>query len=324
MNDIDQWRGLVLYGRNVATYKIALAAVLLDEAAIGRDHITLPDLAERFFKLYCRRLENGKRQISVPGRYTLLERVIGSYRSDDMTEGQAIETIERAGFNDVIPRFHNLDSGTQVTPFYVQDGATLKLSDNLMDLAQEHQRRRILHEELDSRWSLLEAAFDDQYKAGGLATDGANIFHARYLERVNITSVSPVLNAYQNGYCFYCGDPLVNESVHVDHVIPRAFIQHDEIWNLVLAHASCNLKKHASLPPLEYMDALHRRNEYYIASNHPIKQHLLRSTGTTKQKRAAFLSRSYSEAKLVLLRCWSPRRIAVLPDPLRPLNVVTE
>jgi hypothetical protein len=32
------------------------------------------------------------------------------------------------------------------------------------------------------------------------------------------------------------------EPVHLDHVIPRSYVQHDEIWNIVLAHASCNLR----------------------------------------------------------------------------------
>ena len=55
-------------------------------------------------------------------------------------------------------------------------------------------------------------------------------------------------NGYQNGLCFSCEEPLAAELVHVDYVIPRAFLNHDESWNLVLTPSRCYLEKSARLP----------------------------------------------------------------------------
>ena len=36
---------------------------------------------------------------------------------------------------------------------------------------------------------------------------------------------------------------MIEDDIHVDHVIPRIIVNHDEIWNLVLCHSLCNLNK---------------------------------------------------------------------------------
>jgi hypothetical protein len=137
-----------------------------------------------------------------------------------------------------------------------------------------------------------------------LGTDEHMVYRTTGTRRIDITSTYPVLNGYQNGHCFYCGECLERTSVHVDHVIPRTFLQHDEIWNLVLAHEACNLAKSAQLPTLTYLERLAERNEYFIASNHPIKRHLLQQLGETTSARRAFLERTYAEAQRVLVHVW--------------------
>lgn len=52
----DYWRAIVLYGTNVATYKIALAHCLMDFAVHGKTHMTINDLAQAFFHAYRQRL----------------------------------------------------------------------------------------------------------------------------------------------------------------------------------------------------------------------------------------------------------------------------
>jgi CRISPR/Cas system Type II protein with McrA/HNH and RuvC-like nuclease domain len=122
--------------------------------------------------------------------------------------------------------------------------------------------------------------------------------------------------------CFYCDEALDLDDVHVDHVIPRSFLQHDEIWNLVLAHEACNLAKSARLPALPYVERLFERDEYYIASNHPIKHHLVAQTGTTPTQRRAFLNEVYREAQRVFIHVWPGGSGASLPNnPLRPLQL---
>lgn len=127
------------------------------------------------------------------------------------------------------------------------------------------------------------------------------------LEAMSVSTLPariPSSHGYQNGLCFSCDEPLAGELVHVDHVIPRTFLNHDEIWNLVLAHGSCNLEKNARLPARWYLDKLYERNEYYIASNHPIKPHLLAQMGNSPAQRQASLERIYLEAEKVLVHVW--------------------
>lgn len=68
----DYWRGIVLYGDNSATYKLALAAVLMEFAQEGRTEATRGDLAAAFFRLYRERLRNEMPQQANPTRKTVL------------------------------------------------------------------------------------------------------------------------------------------------------------------------------------------------------------------------------------------------------------
>ena len=323
MDSQDYWRSIILYGRNVATYKIALGQVLLDAAAQDVSTISMPDLSLAFFRAYRTRLANGLPQMNIRGRTTLLERVVASYNDGSLTENQATEIVERAGFNDVVPRFHTVGQESLEKRFYIQTQMGLTITDALADVVHGSSIQD-LRSELDSRWSLLEAAFATDYDAATLATDGESIYRARFLARISITGVRPVIGGYQNGLCFYCGDHLVRDSVHVDHLIPRSYIQHDDLWNLVLAHQSCNLKKSDNLPPIEYVAALCRRNEYFIVSNHPIREHLISATGKSARSRAEFYRRTFSAAQLVMRQRWRPALITTINDPLTPLQLIAE
>src|SRR5215211_7123554 len=64
------WRAVVLYGRNVATYKIALGQALGRLVADGKSRVTLDELSAAFLDLYVDRLKNGKPQLLNTGRLT--------------------------------------------------------------------------------------------------------------------------------------------------------------------------------------------------------------------------------------------------------------
>ena len=177
--------------------------------------------------------------------------------------------------------------------------------------------------EVASRWDLLEAAFAMRLPVEALGTAEHMLYRIRGYDRIDITGVRPVLNGYQNGRCFYCDEALEWERVHVDHVIPRSFLHHDEIWNLVLADEACNLAKSAQLPARAYLEQLYERNESYIASDHPIKRHLVAQMGPTKAARRAFLERVYHEARHVLVHTRAGMASSadgvVIDHPLAPL-----
>lgn len=131
-----------------------------------------------------------------------------------------------------------------------------------------------------------------------------------------------MIQGYQNGTCFYCGEQFGAAVPHVDHFIPYSFVGHHEIWNLVLAHTACNLSKSDNIAPHEYVDALYMRNEYYIASNHPIKAHLIGATGSNPKARRDFLESAYNRATLAIGRRWRVRQIRPMPNPLATLMIV--
>jgi hypothetical protein len=320
MNAIDRWRAIVLYGRNAATYKIALGKVLLRFAAAETTTIDMPELANAFLEAYRTRLATPRRQMLVSGRRTLMERVVAGLSAGTLEHHQAVEIVARQGFNDVIPRFHVLPTTQVQERFYVEDGYRLRIDDSLIALARSPEAAG-LGSELDTRWSLLETAFEPWYSPAALSTDGTEIFYGLSFERRAVALIRPVISGYQNGLCFYCSEPLGLAIPHVDHVVPRSFLAHDEIWNLVLTHSHCNLSKSDNLPPREYLLALYRRNEYYIASNHPIKAHLIAATGLSRTERRDFLIAVYDRALTTIPRTWR-RTITLLREPLEPLALV--
>ena len=119
-------------------------------------------------------------------------------------------------------------------------------------------------------------------------------------ERTNITKNIPFLQGYQGNLCFYCAEKINESDIHVDHVLPRQFIQHDEIWNLVLSHGLCNLHKSDSLIGKHYLQKLLARNENIIGSNHPWKKKIIEALGMTPDKRAKSLWNHYENARIVL------------------------
>ena len=115
---------------------------------------------------------------------------------------------------------------------------------------------------------------------GGALETLANYYWAAFLESRNRlapfiirkverdgpsrASLSPFLRILTEdgaAACFYCERPF-GESVPVtvDHVIPRAFLLEDPLWDLVLACAPCNGAKSDWLPEEAFIERLIRRN----------------------------------------------------------------
>lgn len=82
----DYWRAIVLYGANVATYKIALAICLMRFAEQDKTQVTMNELAQAFFQAYRQRLANGLPQQSNPARKTLLERAVEGYQHGELSK----------------------------------------------------------------------------------------------------------------------------------------------------------------------------------------------------------------------------------------------
>jgi hypothetical protein len=99
----------------------------------------------------------------------------------------------------------------------------------------------------------------------------------------------------------------------VDHFFPHTLKAHgfsniiDGVWNLVLSCQDCNRGedgKFASVPSIKLLGRLHRRNEFLIASDHPLKETLIQQTGQSEQKRQEFLNTFHTKAWAVLIHTW--------------------
>lgn len=120
---------------------------------------------------------------------------------------------------------------------------------------------------------------------------------------------------------FLLRKPLAGELIHVDQVIPRTFLNHDEIWNLVLAQSSCNLEKSARLPSMLYLIKLYERKGTLLPAINPIKKHLIAQMGPTPEHRRALLERIYRQAEKVLIPVWPGKGKELLQThPLTPLQ----
>lgn len=105
----DYWKGIVLYGLNAATYKMALAKCLLGFAKTGVDEVSWDQVAASFYQEYQQRLhENPMPQMGTRGRRTVLERIVQEEKSGLISRPQAIEKVCIEGLNDVVPRFQTI------------------------------------------------------------------------------------------------------------------------------------------------------------------------------------------------------------------------
>ncbi len=301
----DIWQGIILFGLNAATYKMALANSLLELSSKGMTEVEWEVLSESFLKQYQKRLATTKMpQQSNPSRLTVMERIVASLQSKTITYDEAVNRVGAKGLNDVVPRFQTIGSNKDIVDehFYEIDfGKKIIIKDPLLSFSS--QDREQLRSELLARWSLLEGAFSISTNNIELANDIREIYLLTGYERTSLTANIPFLSGYQGGICFYCGEPLI-DSIHVDHVLPRQVLNHDEIWNLVLAHRDCNLLKSDKLVGPHFIRKLIARNENIMGSNHPWKHKISTALGETPKKRARTLQRHYDNVKKVLGAYW--------------------
>ena len=100
----NYWRSIILFGRNVASYKFALAQALLDFRDRGSDLITLDELAAPFSKHVCLHIKNAPKQATSPSSKFL--DACKSHNEGETTQSDLIATTARIGFNNVIDAFH--------------------------------------------------------------------------------------------------------------------------------------------------------------------------------------------------------------------------
>ena len=262
-------------------------------------------VASDFFDEYFHRCKLGKPQLAWKGRFSYVEQQIHEISVGKKRKEDSLEFIkENALKNMVFKHFNVLYRNPIKEPFFSlsDDSRYLVLHPNLLTLAENKEQPEILHGELSSRWDLLEHAFEKTNNTDTLDIDEYLRHIITGVQRTNLTKLIPTLNGYQQNRCFYCGEELYD--IEVDHVIPRQALRHDEIWNLILAHELCNQSKDDNLPPSHFLDNIIARNEFLIASAHPIKDTLIQQLGKTPSQRRQKIINEYQYAKGKIGRIW--------------------
>jgi len=297
----DYWKALILYGLNQATYKIALGKTLLTLAERRENTVSWESLSDEFLSQYTKRLEAASPmpQQAMPGRLTVMERIVSKLSLEQISHHEAVVEVGQEAFKDVILRFDNLAGLSEVKgKFYTFDfGKTITLSDDLFRITDGSTVD--LEDELGARWDLLEGAFAIRAENFDLGNDERLTYLINGYERRDITGNIAFLQGYQGNLCFYCGGEITSGDIHVDHVLPRQVVQHDEIWNLVLAHSLCNAQKSDKIVGDHFMQKLIARNENIMGSNHPWKKKISEQLGADRASRASALRGHYDRVKTV-------------------------
>lgn len=320
----NYWRGVILFGRNVASYKFALAHALYDVDKSGSDLVTLEDLAVPFSRHLCEHLLHAPKQITSRGSQYLEACV--QFNNGEISQDKLTETTVRLGFNNVIDAFHNVNQGEIEKRFFLDERKTYKgirLTDNFYQLSERQQYQNLAFE-TNARWNLVEQAWAMGVSRNLVAVEfdkhNQLLFSRINERRVDITSCRYSLNGYQKGRCFYCFKPISlipgdAELADVDHFIPWS--ARDEVnningvWNLVLACKCCNrgvAGKSSHLPSRKLLQRLHARNEYFIQSKLPLHETIVNQTGTQPERRIDFLESQWHKVKNNrLFHTWEPK-----------------
>jgi hypothetical protein len=316
----DYWRGIILFGRNVASYKFALGQALLKIRPAGGQLVRLEELAIPFSQSLCEHLKNADRQGTFQ-RSRFLDSCRKANRGE-LSRDELTDATVRLGFNNVIDAFHVVGQAEVQQRFFIDERPTaggIRITDAFSRLLETTQASN-LPSETEARWRLVEMAWELGVSSGLLAVrhDPADemLFAVDASRRRRpITGARTALSGYQKGHCFDSFD-LSGEAIpDVDHFFPHSLKNAhpnwavDGVWNLVLACRGCNRGvggKSNRVPSLRLLERLNTRNEFLIASHHPLRDTLIAQTGPTKDDRRSFLNTSHRDALAALLHEWEP------------------
>ena len=313
------WRSIILFGRNSASYKFALAKSLIElSSGSGSDLITLEQLSEPFSRNLCEHLKLADRQgTRSSGKFLETSR---QFNNGKISKDELAYQTSKLGFVNVIDAFHFVNNADIPERFFIDErrqSKDIRATDALYKLFSDKDSYT-LQSETEARWRLVETAWELNISRHLIKVehdpDNDWLITRSSHARINITSSRDALNGYQRGKCLYCFDPISLESgserlADVDHFLPHKlkltgeFGNLDGVWNLALSCKSCNRGvsgKFDRLPSKTLLQRLHVRNEYLITSHHPLRETLIQQTGFSVQERLRFLQDCYSRASIYL------------------------
>lgn len=323
----NYWRAVILFGRNTASYKFALAKSLFDLHKNANDLIRLEELAVPFSRHLTAHLKLTDRQgVSQSSKFLDACRAFNNSDGGETATSRLVDATVSLGFVNVIDAFHRVNEKDIDRRFFLDErkhNGGIRLTEDFFKLSEQITFED-LNLETEARWRLVETAWDLRLSRNTIlvATDESAQILLTHINnrRIAITSSREALNGYQKGKCFYCYRPIgitpqEDGLADVDHFFPFA-LGHcaadkpvNGVANLVLACQECNRGakgKFHKVPQLKFLERLYKRNEYLISSHHPLRETLIAQTGFTQAARQNFLQSVYACAKSQLIHDWAP------------------
>ena len=322
----SQWRAIILFGKNSATYKFAFAKSLLELIEKERTKISLQDLSIPFANNIVDHLKQNDKQGNAQSSKFL--DACRNFIKGEILEAELYAITEKYGFVNVVDAFQNVNGGPIPNVFYEKDyrggKRDIVITDHLLKIKELFQYRN-LEQEVEARWKLVETAWNLNINPNLLEVKhdiDKSLFFIDHdlMRRIDITSVRDSLNGYQKGKCFYSFQNISinrfdSNICEVDHFLPHLNKLHHSkynvningVWNLVLADANVNRNKNAQIPAKKFLGRLYNRNEFYIESKHPLAETIINQTGVNKEQRRRFLEAQYNLALSCSIQTWSPQ-----------------
>jgi hypothetical protein len=321
----SQWRAIILFGKNSATYKFAFGKSLLEIVQAEKNKVTLEEIAVPFANSIVEHLKTSEKQ----GNSNSSKFLEGckDFIDGKISQDQLYAHTVKYGFINVVDAFQNVNGNIVPNSFYEKNYHSGKkeiiITDNLLKIKDLFQYRNF-EQEVEARWNLVETAWNLQINPALLEVmydEDKSLFFVEsdFMRRVDITSVRDALNGYQKGKCFYSfQDISINKKddkvCEVDHFFPhynkrehaKLGVNINGVWNLVLSDGNINLNKRGKIPELRFLERLFNRNEFYIESKHPLAETIINQTGLSREQRRKFLETQYNLALSLSIQKWRP------------------
>ncbi|WP_273008141.1 HNH endonuclease [Pseudoalteromonas lipolytica] len=155
---------------------------------------------------------------------------------------------------DVSWRFLNLGK-EKVDLYSYKRGADFILLDNIQVLAQNSS---LLFDVINFRWTQILEQFNTSPR---VAKKVKSMDLGESIRRKSLRPFRPYLDVTNSKrICFICHNPIHEDQLSIDHVIPWSFMYSDDLWNLVYAHKGCNSQKLNVIPAQSEIERLNSRN----------------------------------------------------------------
>ncbi|WP_196582716.1 HNH endonuclease domain-containing protein [Aliivibrio fischeri] len=297
-------------------------------------HVIYDDLTEDFLQELVAHYSNNPHQFS--RRENKLTKNIDVYLKTDRTPldwNVLKETARKNIFNDVFRAYQNVGSGSLTESHMlfedIRSEKRIVLTDSLMSVLEDESTKKVLHNENQARWAVVEEAWKVGITPNILSYNSEDgLFYSETKKhRIGLRSAVDTLSPYQKGRCFYCNRKVSkfvlsdhDDFSDIDHFFPISKLSKIDssvpnpngIWNLVVSCKKCNRGKEGKFDQpadRQYYEALVKRNILFFEEHkHSLKNAISLSLGAKSKK--DILTRMVQIYKQFQpLRAWKPEYI---------------